>query len=269
MDDVRAILRRKPRPDPINLSNLHIASPCPADWEKMVGDERVRHCAECNLNVYNLSAMAERQVQELIAGSRGKRLCARLYRRADGTVLTQDCPWSLRVLTRKISRVAVAVLTAVMGVTVAMARNKPRPATCECSQSQQKDSGIKLIVVDQHGAVIPKAEITVEGKSIKEPVAGVTGPSGEWSQPKLAADRYKVTVKAQGFRTFNSVIEVRDGMMLAVKVKLPIAAVNTTVEVKAEPAVIMGTTAGVLIDSHQSLYPPAGGAPGPRAPIRL
>ena len=56
---------------PVNLSNIRIASPCPADWEKMVGDERVRHCAECNLNVYNLSAMTKRQVQELIEDSRG------------------------------------------------------------------------------------------------------------------------------------------------------------------------------------------------------
>jgi hypothetical protein len=267
MNVVRAILRREPRAELINLSDLHIASPCPVDWKKMVGDERVRHCAECNLNVYNLSAMTDQQVLELIADSRGKRLCARLYRRPDGTVLTQDCPWGLRVLKRKISRLAAAVLTAVMGVTVAMARNKPRPATCACSQSQQKDSGITLIVLDQHGAVIPKAEIAVEGKSIKEPIVGVTGPSGEWNQPKLTAGRYRVTVKAQGFSTFNSAVDVRDGTLLALKVTLPVAAVNTTVEVKAEPVVIMGTV-GILTEVHQSLFPPAGGAPGPRAPIR-
>jgi carboxypeptidase family protein len=234
------VLRRKPRPDSIHLGNLQIASPCPADWNKMVGDERVRHCSECNLNVYNLSTMTERQVQELIASSRGSRLCARLYRRADGTVLTQDCPWSFRVLTRKISRLAAAVLAAIMGVTVAMARNKPRPATCECSQSQQKDSGIKLIVMDQQGAVIPKAGITVKGRSIKELIAGVTGPSGEWIQPKLTAGRYKVTVKAQGFSTFSSVVEVRDEALLALKVKLPVAAVNTTVNVAAEAVVVQG-----------------------------
>jgi hypothetical protein len=234
------VLRRRPRHDTIHLSNLQIASPCPADWNKMVGDERVRYCSECNLNVYNLSAMTERQVQELIAGSRGNRLCAHLYRRADGTVLTQDCPWSFRVLTRKISRLAAAVLAAIMGVTVAMARNKPRPATCECSLTQQKDSGIKLMVIDQQGAVIPKAEITVEGKSIQVPIAGVTGPSGEWIEPKLTAGRYKVTVKAQGFSTFSSVVEVRDGALLALKVKLPVAAVNTTVNVAAEAVVVQG-----------------------------
>jgi hypothetical protein len=257
----------RPSPEQIDLNNLRIASPCPADWEKMAGDDRVRHCAECNLNVYNLSAMTERQVQELIQDSRGKRLCTRFYRRADGTVLTQDCPWSLRALTRKVSRLAAAVLTAIMGVAVAMARNKPRPATCECSQSQQKDSGIKLIVVDQHGAVIPKAEIAVEGKSFKDPIAGVTGPSGEWIQPKLTAGRYKVTVKAHGFSTFNNVVEVRAGALLASKVKLPVAAVNTTVEVKAEPTAIMGTTVGVLAEVHHSI-PSAPSSGGGFSPMR-
>ena len=163
------------RPEPINLTNIRIASPRPADWNKMVGDERVRHCAECNLNVYNLSAMTERLVQQLIEDSRGKRGPTRFYRRADGTILTQDCPWSFRSLTRKVSRIAAAALTAIMGVTVAMARNKPQPATCECSQSQQKDSGIKLVVVDQHGAVIPKAEIHLQNKLGKGTIIAVAG----------------------------------------------------------------------------------------------
>ncbi len=57
---------------------------------------------------------------------------------------------------RKVSRLGAAILTALMSVTIAMGKNKPRPATCECSQSQQKDSGIKLTVVDQHGLVIPQ-----------------------------------------------------------------------------------------------------------------
>jgi carboxypeptidase family protein len=145
-----------------------------------------------------------------------------------------------------------ALLTAFMSVTVAMGKSKPRLATCECSQSQQKDSGIKLVVVDQRGAVIPKAEIAVKGKSFREPVAGVTGSSGEWSLAKLTAGHYRVTVKAQGFRTFNSVIQIRDGILLALKVKMQVAAVNTTVEVKAEPVVIMGT-AGILTEVHNSI----------------
>jgi hypothetical protein len=260
--------RDQARPKEVQLNNIRIASPCPADWEKMVGDDWKRHCAECNLNVYNLSAMTERQVQELIAATGSKRLCVRFYRRADGTVVTQDCPWSLRAMTRKVSRIAATVLTAIMGVSVALARNKPQPAICECSHTQQEYSGIKLTVVDQHGAVIAKAEIILERKSGKATTVGVTGPAGEWGLLKLDAGRYEVTVKSQGFSTFSSVVDVQDGRLLSLKVKLPVATMNTTVEVTAGSPVIMGTTVGILTETHQSLFLPVPAARQQRSPMQ-
>jgi hypothetical protein len=57
----------------------------------MDGDARVRFCRECNRNVYNLSAMTEREAQRVVAEREG-RLCVRFYQRSDGTVLTSDCP---------------------------------------------------------------------------------------------------------------------------------------------------------------------------------
>jgi Carboxypeptidase regulatory-like domain len=251
------VFRKTSKPQQVSPSNIRIASPCPADWEKMVGDERIRHCVDCNLNVYNLSAITERQVQTLIAESSGQRLCTRFYRRADGTILTQDCPWSFRAMRRQASRLGAAILTALMSVTMAMGmgKGKPRPATCECSQSQQKDSGIKLTIVDQHGFVIPQAEITLASKSSKEIIAGVTGQAGEWNLPKVNAGQYLITVKSKGFRTFSNVIEVHSGTLLGLKIKLPVAEANVTVEVNAEPAVVMGTTVGILTEIHNSPLP--------------
>jgi hypothetical protein len=260
------MFRKNSKPQEFSLSNIRIASPCPAEWEKMVGDERIRHCAECNLKVYNLSAMTERQVQALIAENSGKRICTRFYRRSDGTVLTQDCPWSFRAMRRRASRLGAAILTALMSVAMAMGKNKPRPATCECSQSQQKDSGIKLTVVDQHGFVIPQAEITLASKLSKETIAGVTGPTGEWTRPGIATGPYLITVKSKGFRTFSSAIEVPDGILLGLKIKLPVAETNVTVEVKAESVVVMGTTVGVLTEIHNSL-PPTATSGGQRSPM--
>ncbi len=70
---------------------LTIASPCPASWDEMKGDERVRFCDECELNVYNLSDMSEEEALKLVEEREG-RLCVRFYQREDGTVLTSDCP---------------------------------------------------------------------------------------------------------------------------------------------------------------------------------
>lgn len=73
------------------LNNLKIASPCSQDWDAMYGDSRKRFCGECKLNVYNLSGMTKDEAEALISNAEG-RLCVRFFQRADGTVLTQDCP---------------------------------------------------------------------------------------------------------------------------------------------------------------------------------
>jgi hypothetical protein len=73
------------------LSNLKIASPCSADWNEMVGDNRKRFCGDCKLNVYNLSGMSKTEAENLLTNAEG-RVCVRFYQRADGTVLTEDCP---------------------------------------------------------------------------------------------------------------------------------------------------------------------------------
>jgi hypothetical protein len=57
----------------------------------MVGDERVRLCLQCQKHVYNFSAMTQAEIAQVVREKEG-RLCARFYRRADGTMLTTDCP---------------------------------------------------------------------------------------------------------------------------------------------------------------------------------
>jgi len=96
------------------LSKVRVASPCPADWDKMIGDERVRFCGQCELNVYNLSAMTKAQAENLIVRTE-RRLCVRFYRRRDGSILTQDCPVGLRALRQRISRIRRAVAAGLLG----------------------------------------------------------------------------------------------------------------------------------------------------------
>lgn len=73
------------------LNNVKVASPCSQDWNEMLGNERKRFCGDCKLNVYNLSGMTRDEAENLIMNAEG-RLCVRFYKRADGSVITQDCP---------------------------------------------------------------------------------------------------------------------------------------------------------------------------------
>jgi hypothetical protein len=82
--------RRAKMPLPI-LARVSIASPCTASWDDMKGDERVRHCAHCDKDVYDLSEMTTAEAEALLSRE-GPAACVRLHRRADGTVITSDCP---------------------------------------------------------------------------------------------------------------------------------------------------------------------------------
>lgn len=72
------------------LDNLRVAAPCTADWNQMTGDDRVRHCGDCKMDVYNLSGMTRDEAEALLVERNGD-LCVRYYQRHDGTILTADC----------------------------------------------------------------------------------------------------------------------------------------------------------------------------------
>lgn len=217
----------------------------------MIGDERVRHCSECNLNVYNLSAMTEREVKKLIEANRGQRLCARFYRRSDGTVLTQDCPWGWRAMRRRISRVAGVALTFLMSVGVAVAKAKPQQNVQTCTQRSEKEPNVTLTVMDQDGALIPEAEVLLEYKNGKEKISGKTGALGQWSQSKLQSGGYVLTVNAPGFKSFQKAIHLEDNSLTSLQIKLPLAEAKETVIVEAQAAEVMGTVG--IISSQESL----------------
>lgn len=99
------------------LRPMSIASPCTARWDDMTGDERSRHCADCGLRVHNISAMTDTEAEALLAHAADGRLCVKFYRRADGTVLTQDCPVGLSAARARLRR-AGARLAAALGLIV-------------------------------------------------------------------------------------------------------------------------------------------------------
>lgn len=96
-------------------NNIKIASPCSADWNEMFGDERKRFCGDCKLNVYNLSGMTRDEAETLIMNAEG-RLCVRFYKRADGSVITQDCPVGWAKVKQRTKIFATAAASLVMAL---------------------------------------------------------------------------------------------------------------------------------------------------------
>jgi hypothetical protein len=192
-------------------NNLRIASPCSVGWERMTGDDQVRFCSLCHLHVYNLSEMTGDQVRALVMKTEG-RICARLYRRADGTVITRDCPVGLRAFRRRLSRAAgaaAATILSMCSVAFAQSSSKKERSCTHVSQLRIKrtpQKGNEEIftgaIKNEKGAVIPGANVSLTDERTKRRLTIPTTDEGRFSFPSLPTGRYTVEVKAAGFKTF-------------------------------------------------------------------
>ncbi len=113
------------------LKTVFIAAPCEVGWDSMQGvngsalreSDAVRFCTGCSLNVFNLSNMSAKEAEELLRSrnASGEKLCAGIYRRKDGTVMTENCPKGLRKLrdtARKTVERAAAFLATITSVSL-------------------------------------------------------------------------------------------------------------------------------------------------------
>lgn len=190
------------------LDHLRVASSCPTSWEQMSGDDRVRFCDLCNLHVYNIARLTRTEAESLIAGAEG-RICARLFRRTDGTVITKDCPVGLRAMRRRVARTAGALLATIVGLCSVVLGQKPSPkdkaacrqqVTISRSNSQSEAGVISGNVLDPVGAVIPGALITVTSSEKNAPIVETKSDAdGHFKFGALPAGSYQLTVKAANF----------------------------------------------------------------------
>jgi hypothetical protein len=176
----------------------------------MTGDSRVRFCDHCNLNVYNLSELSRAGAERLIASTEG-RLCARLFRRADGTVLTKDCPVGLRALRMRVSKRAAAVFAAIASISAAAfgqqstAKDSKTACTPQTRITQTTSahaaSPISGFVSDISGAAIPDAQILLTNIDTNETSNTSSNKDGRFKYDSLAAGNYSLKIEAIGFKS--------------------------------------------------------------------
>ena len=202
-----------------DINKLRVASPCSVGWETMAGDERKRFCNSCNLNVYNISEMTANEVQNLIADSEG-RICGRLYRRTDGTILTKDCPVGFRAYYKRSARFAGAALSAILGLfSVSFAQKAEDKTTIDASKAKivrtmSQKTVLRGKIIDPQGAAIPGIEIKLYRRdSAKDDfLKTVSNADGEYKFEELPAGIYTLETSAiNGFSSYKAGnIEIED-----------------------------------------------------------
>ncbi|MBX9692321.1 MAG: hypothetical protein K2Z81_08060 [Cyanobacteria bacterium] len=128
------------------LDDLYIAAPCAVPWESMTGDDRVRQCSGCSKNVYNISNMTKEEAVRLFAES-NVTPCIRLSRRADGTIITDNCPVGLRKLRDRsrqmikfVAGIASGMIAALLSIPAAIANDGLSTSCADRTGSKATDA---------------------------------------------------------------------------------------------------------------------------------
>jgi hypothetical protein len=181
----------------------------------MSGDDRVRHCASCKLDVYNISAMTAVQAEDLILSREG-RLCIRLYKRADGTVLTRDCPAGLRAYRKRAAKFAGAALTAILGLfSISFGQKKDAGHVIDASKikvtktvNREARGTLTGTITDPNGALVPGARLKAQDKASGQVFETTSSPDGAFSFKDLPAGTFSLLISASGFKK-SRVVNIR------------------------------------------------------------
>jgi hypothetical protein len=177
----------------------------------MSGDEKKRFCSECDKFVYDFSQMTRRQVEAIVSIHQG-RMCARITRRPDGSLVTQEAPPAHPIVARRASPVVNATLAAILGLGVpANALNVDVSAAQLLVRSDADGKSARTpfgggeavvggTVFDPQGAVIPNAVVKLISDAGAE-LETKTSSEGEFSFAQVPYGAYIMLVEAQRFYT--------------------------------------------------------------------
>lgn len=191
------------------LDRIQTTAPCSADWAAMSGNEEVRFCRHCDLSVYNLSSMGRKEAEALVAQSNG-RLCARYFRRRDGSIVTADEPGNLSAVNARVIAGAFTVLLTISANARGQSAPRQGSQASQLELSVKKDdasgagqaASIKGSITDPNEALIPNAKLTLINESKSGSLKTTSDQAGEFQFVSLPTGVYSLTVEAAGFSTF-------------------------------------------------------------------
>ncbi len=217
----------------------------------MSGDDRVRYCSLCSLNVYDFSEMTRAEVHELLLRTEG-RVCAKLYRRADGTMITRDCPTGLRSLQQRVSRFAAAAIAMLFSLSAFASDGKTcvkRGAAITLAIEDVTTSQKATLkgVVSMNGDPLPGVSVLVRNESTQCELAMLTDANGAFAIAYLDDGLYRVEMNLDGWKSaVIEHLEMKSGEVTNARVAMN--PLPTTVEM----GIVVAEPANMLVDQPLS-----------------
>ena len=204
------------------LESIKVPSPCNANWEDMLGDDRKRFCLSCKKDVFNLAAMSRTEATSFVSKNEGK-ACIRYGRMTDGTVLTTyRKPTNI---TRNRTAVAAGVIAASLTfATVAYSQGEPvipaKDGKTSAAKSQTKTSQISFTISDVTGAVIPAAIVVLKNKESGNSFTASTDQDGVAKFESLPHGFYGLEVSAPYFEPRRETLLIKEQTEPNMKLRL-------------------------------------------------
>lgn len=206
-----------------SLELIDIPNPCPVPWDTMRGTEQVRFCDQCEKNVYNISSMSMQAATNLIVSNEG-RICISMLKRADGTVVTDECPPILRPLRDgwRRSIAAAAALIAMSGVGLAAKADDSKKSPPPCDSSATPGEVVRM------GGAPPPLPLP--------PPPHITGNMVVAPPPPANITAYKVYVNNKVKESLLAAQLTRSGLKLKIEIAKDGQVKNTTVDLPKDAA---------------------------------
>ena len=218
-----------------SFDRINIPAPCDADWDSMIGNDRVRFCEHCDLRVTDLSAMTRGQAMDFVARAEG-RVCVRFIQKPNGGVLTRTMPERLYRIHRRVSRVAASAFTATLSISSAIAQScpasgsdQPRPVV----ELIHKDSEAEFITdeftasvagtirkEEEEGPAISDATVVLVDRETGEERTVITSALGEYSFQFLPRGEYLLWARKSGLRTESESVTVPANTAVNVNIEM-------------------------------------------------
>lgn len=189
-----------------------VTSPCSQDWEQMRGNEKVRFCDHCALEVNNISAMRRKDALRLVKNSDG-RVCVRYIKNPQTNAPV--FAGKFHQITRRAPMLAVGAMTAALGLSsIAYAQggvSRLKTPTEQIEFVSDKDAAkdkadggagtLTGTIKDPNDAVVPGATITLTEKETGAVRVTTSNDEGIYEFKNLAFGTYSLKAEASGFES--------------------------------------------------------------------
>jgi hypothetical protein len=163
----------------------------------MTGTEKIRICAGCNREVYNLSAMTCSEVKQLL--DRGTRKCVFMTRGSDGRVLTLDrLPRKPRPAPRPVAALAAVVTALQLTGVVAAYPSDGQSRLSQGAVNRTSSGSLSGTIYESNGERFPGVHVLARNEATGEEFGTQTDEHGRYAL-HVPPGRYFVDMSLAGY----------------------------------------------------------------------